>query len=584
MHNNEVQFSRAESQVRAEISGLISKALGKDTEPFLLIIEYPPDSKMGDYSLPFFLLAKQLKKNPVELANLLAEKIKPSGLIAKVIAQGPYLNFFVERNAFSELALVEIFKEKNKYGSSKIGKGKKIMVEFFSPNTNKPLTIGHVRNICLGSSLVQLLRFSGHKVVSSSIYNDRGIAIAKTVLGYQKWSNGKMPKDTGEKSDHFVGKFYVKFAQAEAKDPNLAKEAQRTLRSWEQDDPKARKVWQQLMKWVLDGFKQTLKKLNIESFDEEYYESEFFNEGKKIVGQGLEKGVFKKGDDGEIMAALEQYGLPDKVLLRPDGTSLYITQDLHLAKLKEGFDIDTSIYVVGSEQDIYFKQLFKMLELLESDHHVNYHHLSYGMIRLPDGKIKSREGLAEGTGADELIEQLETMATEEIKSRFKDLSDKEVSKRAEAIAVSALKFYILLVSPKTTMVFDPKKSLAFTGKTGPYLQYTYARISSIFVKAKTKPSSRIDFSILGSDSEFELIKLLAQFPHIINQSIIHYDPSHLAVYLHEISQHFSSFYESTPVLTSSAKEKKARFLLLKDVQTVLSTGLELLGIEPIEKM
>lgn len=582
MEDDLQNFSQAESAVRAEIYNLLQIALGKNYSQNLVEISYPPDPKLGDYTASCFLLAKKMKLSPAEVSKKIAQQVKPSELIKEVKAAGPYINFWINRTKFSALVLTEIAKEKHNYGSSKIGKGQKVMVEYFSPNTNKPLTIGHIRNICLGYSISSLLKFTGHKVIQSTLYNDRGIAIAKTILGYQKWGNAKKPGKL--KPDHFVGSFYVKFSQEEKKDKNLGKEAQRVLQAWEADDPKTRKIWQQLMIWVLGGFKETLENLGIEKFDEEYYESEYYTEGKKIAEEGLKRGIFKKHSEGYVYAPLEKYSLSDKILLRSDGTSLYITQDMYLAALKNKHKIDKSIYVVGSEQDLQFKQLFKIIELLEFDNLKNLYHLSYGMIRLPGGKIKSREGLAEGTAADDLINQLENLAREEIKSRFSELTQKEIDKRASSIALSALKFYILQVNPKTTMVFDSKQSISFIGKTGPYLQYTHARINSLLEKAQSKPTSKVDFTSLNTQEEFNLIKQLSIFPDAVGQSVEKYDPSHLANYLYDLAKQFSLFYESSPILKAEAKTKKARLLLVNDTRIVLSTGLELLGIDPIVKM
>jgi len=580
-------FSQAETKVREEIVRLVKKSLGKDLKPDkldLITIDYPPESKMGDYTVPCFLLAKELKKSPVEVAKELASKIKPGQLIKKVQVAGPYLNFFVDRADFIQLVLIEIAKTKDKYGSAKFGKGKKVMVEYFSPNTNKPLTIGHVRNICLGWSIAQLLKFTGHKVIESTLYNDRGIAIAKTILGYQKWGKNQTPKSTGLKPDHLVGSFYVKFCQEAKKDESLETEAQRVLQAWEEGKKEVKTVWQRLIIWALEGFKQTINKLRVGKFDKEYFESEYYGLGKEVVEKGLKKGIFVKDKEGVIMAPLEKFGLPNKIVLRPDKTSLYITQDLYLAYLKDKYNLDSSVYVVASEQDLYFKQLFKILELLGFKNAKNYYHLSYGMIRLPTGTIKSREGLVKGTGADELIAGLEELAKAEIKKRFKNLSVKEINKRATQIALAALKFYILAVNPKTTIVFDPKKSLAFTGRTGPYLQYVQARINSIFNRARARATMKVDFSALQDELEFELVKLLAQFPAVIDEAVKKYDPSELANYLYNLARVFSLFYEKLPVIKAEKRIKKARLLLINDVKIVLAKGLELLGIPVPEKM
>jgi len=584
MDENGQNFSLAEAKVRQEISELIKKALNQEIGFELLHIDYPPEPKMGDFTVPCFFLAEVLKKKPVDLAGFLAKKIKPTDLISQVKSSGPYLNFFVNRQNFSQAVLLEVAKAKDKYGKSKIGRGQKVMVEYFSPNTNKPLTVGHLRNICLGKSLANLLKFTGHKVIEATLYNNRGAAIAKAILGYKKWGAGQNPKTAGLKPDHFVGSFYTKFYQKEKNDPKLEAEAKKILQDWEDDKKPVRKVWEQLMTWVLEGFKQTLEKLGVGEFNEEYYESEYYNKGKEIVEKGLKKGVFIKNQEGVVLAQLDKFGLADKIVLRPDETSLYITQDLYLAYLKDKHRLDKSIYVVASEQDLYFKQLFKILELLGFANAKNYHHLSYGMIRLPSGKIKSREGLIKGTGADELISELEDLAKTEITQRFKDLPPKEIETRAEQIALAALKFYILAVSPKTTMVFEPQKSIAFTGRTGPYLQYVFARINSIFAKAETKPSSRVNFSVLTEELEFELVKFLARFPKVVNQAVQDYDPSILANYLFDLAKTFSVFYEKLPVLKAEKKIKKARLLLINDVRIVLAKGLELLGIPAPEKM
>lgn len=580
----QLQLSLAEQSVRTDILALLEKFSGRQIDEAALTLDSPPDSKLGDYSVPCFLIAKEFKKNPNQVATEIAQTFEPTEWLEKVQAVGPYLNFFVNKVNFTAAVLNEIAKAKDKYGSSKLGKGRKVMVEYFSPNTNKPLTVGHVRNICLGAAVANLFRFSGYKVITSTLYNDRGIAIAKAMLGYQKWGKHKTPKSAKMKPDHFVGSFYVKFSQAEKEDEQLTKEALRMLQAWEADDKKARDLWEKLMTWVLAGFKETIKKFGIDRFDEEYHESEYYDKGKQVVEDGLKKGVFVKDQDGLVYAPLEKFKLPDKIVLRPNETSLYITQDLYLAYLKDKHDVDVSIYIVGSEQDLYFQQLFKILEMLGFKNASRYHHLSYGMIRLPDGKIKSREGLAKGTGADDLLEELETLAKQEITKRSPELKVKEVDARAGQIALAALKFYILSVDPKTTMIFDPKQSIAFTGKTGPYLQYVYARINSIFEKAGSKSTGKVDLKTLAEQVEFDLVKLLAKFPLVVSRSAAQYDPSELAAYLFDLAKSFSIFYEQVPVLQVEGKLQKARLLLIKDVKTVMATGLELLGIKTLEKM
>lgn len=576
-------FSLAENQAREDILQGLTKVLGELNEG-LIEIDYPPDKGLGDFSVPCFILANKQKISPAEVAKNLAAKFESTGLITQAIATGPYVNFRVNRQLFSEILLREVSKRKAKFGSSALGKGKKVMVEYFSPNTNKPLTIGHIRNICLGFSISKLLKFSGYKVLQTTIYNDRGIAIAKAILGYQKWGKGKTPKDAGMKPDHFVGQFYVKASQAEKKNKNLEAENKQILKAWEDGKKEVIRIWQLLQAWSLDGFAETLEKLGIGKFDEEYYESEIYTHGREIIERGVKAGIFERDKEGLTIARLQKYNLPNKILLRSDGTSLYVTQDVYLAFLKNKHHLDSSIYVVGSEQDLQFKQLFKILELIDGQASNKYFHLSYGMIRLPDGKIKSREGLVSGTGADDLIAKLEKMAKDEVKKRDDKLEKPEVEKRAEQIALAALKYYILLAKPATTMVFDPQKSLSFAGQTGPYLQYVYARINSIFTRSNLKPSTRVDYSLINTDEEFELVKTLAKFPKVVEVAVRNYDPSEVAVYLYDLAKAFSTFYEKVPVLKADPKTKKARLLLIANVKQILSTGLDLLGIETLEKM
>lgn len=583
MYKDIQNFSLAESEARQQVTQVIL-AVAPDFTEELLDIDYPPETKLGDYCVPCFVLATKRKKPPMQIAVEIAQQIQPQGMIIKAMPAGPYVNFFIDKKIYNEAVLKQIAKQKEKYGSSKIGKGKKVMVEYFSPNTNKPLTIGHLRNICLGFSIARLLEFTGHKVYETTIYNDRGIAIAKAILGYKKWGNKKTPQQAKMKPDHFVGKFYVKAAQAETKDPNIEAESKRILQAHEEGKKEVTAIWQKLQGWVLEGFEQTLRRLGITHFDEKYYESEFYTQGKEIAQKGLTAGIFEKDKEGVITARLQKYGLPNKILLRPDGTSLYITQDLYLAKLKDKHKLDSSIYVVGSEQELYFKQLFKILELLGFEHAKNYVHLSYGMVRLPDGKIKSREGLKAGTGADDLLNQLQGMAILQIQKRSKNLDKKELEHRAEQISLAALKYYILATSPKTTMVFDPNKSLSFTGQTGPYLQYVYARINSIFAKANTKVNARVDYSLFATAEEIELIKALAHFPVVVEKAVKQHDPSEVSQYLYSLAKTFSVFYEKVPILTAEAKTQKARLLLVDCVQTVLGNGLKLLGIPTPEKM
>src|SRR3989344_8159065 len=576
MKDDSTVNSVALSAVEKEIVDVVAAAFGKPAAEQLEITT-PPDGAMGDYAVPCFNIAKVVKRSPTEVAQVIAGNVTSGKLIDRAVAAGPYVNFFVNFFEFAELTLTEVARKKAAYGKSSGGKKQTVMVEYFSPNTNKPLTIGHVRNFCLGSTVSRLLKFLGYRVVESTLYNDRGIAIAKTMVGYQKWGQNKTPADANLKPDHFVGSFYVRVAQAAKDNPELEAEAKEMLVAWEVGDTEGYALWKKLMTWVREGFVDTLKDYGIKTFDNSYVESEFYKKGKDVVEKGLKKGVFVKGEDGVIYAPLEQYGLPDTVVLRANETSLYITQDLYLAYLKDKYKLDRSVYVVGNEQDLYLKQLFKILELLGFKNVDKYTHLSYGMIRLPSGKIKSREGLIPGTGADDLLLQLCELAAQDIKQRDESLTAKEVQQRSLTIALAAVKYYILSVDPKKTMVFDHKQSIAFVGNTGPYLQYVVTRINSIFEKVTAKPKTSVDFSKLTAPSERTLVKLLAAFPQTIHDAGQQYNPAQLSHYLYELAKTFSVFYEAVPVIKGSPDEFAVRLLLLTSVQTVLKNGLTLLG-------
>lgn len=589
METLHLPVSQTEAAARTQLQAAIL-AVFPNLEPADLVIGYPPATQSGDFSVSCFLIAKKLGQPAPQIATQLAESVNKLGaattnLVARAEAAGPYLNIHLNRAVYASAALAEVYSAGVRYGQSKIGKGKKVMLEYFSPNTNKPLTIGHLRNIILGWSLGRLFKAVGYKVLESTLYNDRGIAIAKTILGYQLWGNNQTPQDVKQKPDHFVGSFYVKFATEARTNPDLEKQAQKVLQKWEAGDKETQATWQKLMGWVLEGFTQTLTTLGATHFDLRYYESEYYEHGKKIVEQGLAKGVFVKKADGVIVAPLESHGVADKVVLRPDDTSLYITQDLYLATLKAKHHPDLSIHVVGDEQNLYFQQLFLILELLGITQAKNCVHFSYGMIRLPSGRIKSREGPVKGTVADDVLHELETLAKAEISKRSTDLTETEVQQRATQIALGALKFYITHIDPKTTMIFDPSQSIQFTGKTGPYLQYMHARMWSILQKSGVKRlTKKIDGVALTDDASFALIKLLAKFPAVVAQSAQQYAPSHVAEYLYQLAKSFGVFYEQVSVLQAEPTARKARLVLVYNVKTVLASGLALLGIPAPEQM
>ncbi len=560
---------------------------------------FPPNPNFGDISLPCFNLAKQFKKSPAEVAAEIGKAIRPTGLISQIQYVGPYLNFFLSKEKVIESVLKQILKEKNKYGDSKILKKEKIMIEYVSPNANKPLHLGHLRNGFLGEAVANLLEACGAKVIRASLVNDRGAHICKSMVAYKKWGKGKTPATEKIKGDHFVGDFYVLFNQKAEENPKLQDEVKAMLEKWEAGDKQVLALWKKMTNWVLRGFEETYKRIGI-SFDKVYFESKIYKEGKKIILDGLKRGKFIKDPTGAVVAKLGkspsispfgkggEESLPDKVLLRADGTALYVTQDIYLAKLKfDQYKLTKSIYCIGSEQDLYLKQLFKILEILGFKWAKNCYHLSHGMIYLPEGKMKSRAGTV--VEADEFLNKLEDYAMEEIKTRHDFISEKELQKRASQIALAALKYFILQVDPKTDMHFDPKKSLSFVGRTGPYLQYTHARICSILKKSPSvspfgKGGGSVRLDKLKEKWEYDLLLHLAKFGNALEKSAVSYNPAILADYLYNLAKIFSDFYRDVHVLRADKETKEARLSLISAVKIVLAKGLNLLGIGPLEKM
>jgi arginyl-tRNA synthetase len=544
------------------------------------LLEIPPSEIDFTYAFPCFGLAKLKKKSPDIIAKDLENKIEKSKFLEKIEAIGPYLNLKIK----PQFILENIFKFKEDYGrlrditTDKSKKKLKIVIEYPSPNTNKPLHFGHVRNMLLGKSLSNLLEYKGHKVFQVNLNNDRGIHICKSMLAYKKWGDNK---DPGKKTDHFVGDFYVKFSEEEKKNEKLIDEAYELLRLWEKKDNSTRTLWKKMNKWALDGHKKTYKKMGI-SFDKEYYESDLYIKGKEIISEALEKGIFETTEDGAIIARLkEKYDLEDKVLVRRDGTSIYITQDIYLAyKKKQDFDYDRSIYVVGDPQIQHFKWLFAILDMLGFKED-NYH-LSYGMISLPSGKMKSREGTV--VDADDVIEEVEKLAFDEIEKRYPNLSASEKSKRAEIIGLSAIIFYILKYNPSKGFVFKPDESISFEGETGPYIQYCYARIASIISKSDLKIDRDIKWELLDHVKESVLIKQLVYLPEILESTVKTYNIHLIPQYLLTVCQAFNSFYSSCQVISDDKDLEKARLLLINCVQNIIKIGLDILGIETLEQM
>jgi len=544
------------------------------------LVEIPPPDFDFNYAFPCFHLARFEQKPPNVIANELKIKMKLPDYLEAIEATGPYLNFRVK----PEQILQNIFTLQEDYGkiyeknSKATSKPSRIVIEYPAPNTNKPLHFGHIRNMLLGRSLSNLLKYKGDKVFDVNLNNDRGIHICKSMFAYEKWGDGKEPKI---KSDHFVGEFYVKYYQMEQKDSKIIENVYDLLRLWEENDPHTRALWKKMNNWALKGFKETYKSLKI-SFDKEYFESEIYWKGKEKILEGLEKGVFNKTEDGAVIAFLkEKFNLPNKILLRRDGTSLYITQDVFLAfQKKEDFNYDKSIYVVANEQDLYFKQLFAVLDLIGFKE--DKFHFSYGMVYLPEGKMKSREGTI--VDADNIIEKMQTLAYKEVNRRYPELTEQEKIKRANSIGMASLSFFILKFNPKSEFIFNPKESISFEGETGPYIQYCYARIESILTKSEEKIGLDIKWNLIKHEKELFLIKQLNYFPEMLDSITRNYNIHLIPQYLLTLCQAFNSFYSSCQVLSDNKESEKTRLLLIRCVQIVIKIGLDILGINTLNQM
>jgi len=564
---------------KQEIINLIVNNTSIKEEIVFKMISVPPDAKLGDYAFPCFPLGKDAK---IE-AEKLKEKLELPKFITKVEVAGPYLNFFLNQTYLAQFTLEEVYKQAKHYGSNKVSKSKKVVVEFCGPNTNKPLHLGHLRNMALGSAMCNILSFYGHQIIPVNIVNDRGIHICQSMLAYQKWGKNKEPD---KKGDHFVGDYYVMYSQEAKNKLDLKDQAQELLLKWENGDVEVQGLWKKMNTWVLDGFKQTYQRFGI-SFDKEYFESRYYSCGKEIVLDGLNNGSFEKDDTGAIISNLEKLDLPNKVLLRSDGTSIYITQDMYLADMRyNDYKYNQMIYVVASEQRLHFKQLFAVLKQLKKPYAENMYHLSYGLVHLPSGRMKSREGTV--IDADNIMDETAAIAKKEIKKRHQELSEKECNSRAEIISLGAIKFFMTKTDATKDIVFNSEESMNFEGETGPYVQYTHARICSILRKSKQEHQSSviltINFSLLNLDEELKILKLIYNFPDVMKKAAESYKPHHIAQYLISLSQAFNEFYHKCPVISEVRGQMKARLLLIDCVRQILNNGLGLLGIEAPQEM
>ncbi len=550
-----------------------------------LLCETPP-KELGDLAFPMFPFARVFRKSPAAIAAAVAARLDDESS-GEAKAAGPYVNVRFPRAALSAQVLHDCLTAGDAYGKNSRFRGERITLEFSSPNTNKPLHLGHLRNDALGESVSRILAACGAEVRSVNLINDRGIHICKSMLAYQKFGHGETPESAGVKGDRLVGDYYVKYDQWSRQDPAAETQAREMLLAWEAGDEDVVSLWKQMNSWVLEGHAKTYEATGIQ-FDAIYLESETYSEGKSEILRGVEEGRFYREEDGSVWVDLEPINLDKKILLRADGTSVYLTQDIGtvLARYAD-WPFDRMIYVVASEQDYHFRVLFYVLDQLGYEWAEDLYHLSYGMVNLPEGKMKSREGTV--VDADDLIAELRNLAIGEIQAKEREDAVGDVESTAHAIAVGALHYFLLQVGPNKDMVFDPKESLSFTGNTGPYLQYMCARISSMLRKADSQgigvAPSDIDASLLSTEPEWQLIRLVDRYPMIVEQAGLEYSPAVIATYLYDLAKTFSGYYHEHPILAADhSPVRDARLALARAILLVLKNGLELLNITYLEVM
>lgn len=582
-----------------------------------IIAETPPKPEMGDIAFPMFPFAKLFRMPPPAIAALAATRLAADGSSlgsaggAKAEAVGPYVNVSVERGPAAVSILQAVFGT-GVFGTGALGterdfrrsgllRGRRVMVEFSSPNTNKPLHLGHLRNDALGESVSRILSACGADVHKVCIINDRGIHICKSMLAYAERFAGQTPERAGKKSDRFVGDCYVEFGAILKADPQAEERARSLLRKWEAGDTEVGELWRKMNRWAVEGIRATYERTGV-SFDRYYFESETYLRGKKEVLKGLEAGVFYREEDGSVWADLTAEGLDRKTLLRSDGTSLYITQDFGTAIARhEDWPFDRLVYVVGSEQRYHFQVLFSLLARLGFEWARDLYHLSYGMVNLPDGRMKSREGTV--VDADGLLDSLKAMALAEIRAKRREEAVGDAEAAAEKIALGALHYYLLQASPEKDMLFNPAESLSFNGNTGPYLQYMGARLSSLLRKEggtdadgaasdadgtasdADGAASDADYALLTGNAEWELLKTVSAWPAAVEAAAERMDPSVITAWLYELSKNFSRFYHDCPILNAEdADLRSARLALCRAVLHVLRAAFDLVCIPFLETM
>ena len=556
----------------------------------------------GDLTVVVFPFLKASRKAPEATAKDIGEWLKTNvKAVGNFNVVKGFLNISISEDYWLNL-LEEIEKVEN-FGLSPVNEDSElVMVEYSSPNTNKPLHLGHVRNNLLGYSLACILQANGKKVVKTNIVNDRGIHICKSMLAWQKWGNGVTPEQAGKKGDHLIGDFYVLFdknyrkeldelqkqgmskEEAEAASTLMA-EAREMLRKWEAGDPEIRSLWSMMNQWVYAGFDETYKALGVD-FDKIYYESETYLEGKDLVLEGLKEGKMYRRDDGSVWADLTSEGLDEKLLLRSDGTSVYMTQDIGTAKQRyEDFPIDRMVYVVGNEQNYHFKVLSILLDRLGFKWGKDLVHFSYGMVELPEGKMKSREGTV--VDADDLIADMIRDAREAAGSHFDGMSEEEAAEVSRKVGLGALKYFLLKVDPKKNMMFNPAESIDFNGNTGPFLQYTYARIRSLLRKVEEKGMSLqpLDSSALPNEKESTLIRKIASLPNTIKEAGETFSPALIANYAYDLAKEYTQYYHDYPVMKEENEAvRNLRLHIASETARTLKTALSLLGMEMPERM
>ena len=562
----------------------VNQIYGSSLEPSSLQVQITRKEFEGDFTLVVFPLLRISRTTPEATGTAIGEWLKANvpEISGYNVVKG-FLNILLSPLYWNEL-LVSISQDAS-FGRLP-STGRNVMVEFSSPNTNKPLHLGHIRNNLLGSSVSDLLKAAGDKVIKTTLVNDRGVHICKSMYAWQQRFNGATPESTGKKGDHLVGDCYVEFAKMEKEDPSVMDTVHDMLVKWEQGDPQVRELWAMMNGWVFEGFDQTYKALGI-TFDKVYYESQTYLLGKELVQKGLDMGVFEKEPDGSVWCDLTADGLDRKLLLRSDGTSVYITQDLGTAERRfSEFNLDSHVYVVGDEQNYHFQVLKLILGKLGFEWASDIYHLSYGMVELPEGKMKSREGTV--VDADDLIEKMyqEAKATSEESGKLEGMEEDQKEELYRMIGLGALKYFILKVDPKKKMLFNPKESIDFNGNTGPFIQYTHARIMSILRKAAEKGlQGEVSPAFQPGPKEVRLIKLINSYPQKIQDAATDFSPAIIANFAYELAKEFNQYYHDTPVLRESDQAAlKARLVLIDALASVLRKAMGILGIQLPDRM